>query len=402
MSNEVGRIASFAGFAPQLLTSRPYERESLLEYKSWAGGDLRRENLDGYRLVDIRGRGGAGFPFLRKLETARQRAIPDLCLVVNGEEGEPGSCKDEYLMRFRPHLVIDGALCVAALIQATRVVFYVSSRAAVASLRAALSEQTPVIPFEVLECPATYVAGEETAVVRWIDHRDARPLDKPPRPFVSGVAGKPTLISNVETFAAVAVVFRLGVQSRSFLATVSVEGKFPTLLEVPFGVRVRDLAQESGADAHGVVACGGLFGGILPANAATELTTDAMLASGSSLGSGAFAFFSERRSVVAVAAKIASLIKASSAGQCGSCVNGAASLQKAFASLVAGGAGDSVLEDVRRWAAGMRGRGACALPDSASVLVGTLFRFFEKELNERAGSLVPLSTSAIDFEVSLA
>ena len=129
-------------------------------------------------------------------------------VVVNGEEGEPTSVKDRWLLRTRPHLVIDGALRAASAVGAATVYVYVSDAVAAGSVRAALAEldgqlslDGGPVQIDVWQVGPGYVAGEETAAVNAINGRPAKPSEKPPRPYEEGVRGLPTLVSNAETFA---------------------------------------------------------------------------------------------------------------------------------------------------------------------------------------------------------
>src|SRR5690606_17859707 len=155
----------------------------------------------------LRGRGGAGFPAAIKLSGVRAaaRAGSPTVAVANGEEGEPASVKDRWLMRRRPHLVLDGLRLAAAVAGARRAVVYLSDTESARSVDRALTELDSAglveVPIELAVVDPGYVAGEETAAVRAISGGPARPTDKPPRPFECGVDGLPTLVSNVETLA---------------------------------------------------------------------------------------------------------------------------------------------------------------------------------------------------------
>lgn len=134
----------------------------------------------------LRGRGGAGFPAAVKLRAVRDGGGAPV-VVANGEEGEPGSVKDRWLLRARPHLVLDGLLRAAAITGAVRGYVYLSDPEACARVLRALSEREPTLPIEVVRTEHTYVAGEESAVVRRIDGGPALPTAKPPAPS-SGVS----------------------------------------------------------------------------------------------------------------------------------------------------------------------------------------------------------------------
>jgi NADH:ubiquinone oxidoreductase subunit F (NADH-binding) len=190
--------------------------------------------LDAARLA---GRGGAGFPFAAKLRalTGTRRTV-----VVNGSESEPASHKDRTLLRRTPHLVLDGALAVAGAVQAARVVVAVHDAVTAAALERAISERSDARVVSVHRVDAHFVAGEARALVRAVDGGPARPPGRREHATAKG-----TLLSNVETFAQVAVLLRLGPQRfagtgtydepGTTLLTISGAVTRPGVVEIPIG-----------------------------------------------------------------------------------------------------------------------------------------------------------------------
>jgi NADH:ubiquinone oxidoreductase subunit F (NADH-binding) len=135
-------------------------------------------------------------------------------VVVNGSEGEPSSSKDKLLLTMAPHLVLDGAVLAAAAVGAGEVVVCVdgAATAALDAVGRALAERgrSDRLPVRLATIPSRYVAGEETALVHWLNGGPATPTRTPPRPFQRGVDRRPTLIDNVETLAHLAQVLRFG------------------------------------------------------------------------------------------------------------------------------------------------------------------------------------------------
>jgi len=193
------------------------------------GADL----IDAVAASGLRGRGGAAFPVARKLATLTRQPGEKIVL-VNGEEGEPASVKDRWLLRARPHLVIDGALRAAQAVGAGTVYFYVSDAAAAASLDAAVAElDAPRVELRVFQVEPGYVAGEETAAVNAVNGRPAKPSEKPPRPFEEGVRRLPTLVSNAESIANLPGIAAGDVSAETFLMTLGGAVARPGLYEVP-------------------------------------------------------------------------------------------------------------------------------------------------------------------------
>ncbi|MFB7981859.1 NADH-ubiquinone oxidoreductase-F iron-sulfur binding region domain-containing protein [Streptomyces vinaceus] len=380
-----------------VLGARPDVTESAGAYRATGGyrSTTTRpdELLHHLEASGLRGRGGAGFPVAVKLRAVREGgAVP--VVVANGEEGEPGSVKDRWLLRARPHLVLDGLARAAAMTGAARGYVYLSDPEAGARVRRALAEHPPPLPIEVVETDRTYVAGEESAVVRRIDGGPALPTAKPPRPFERGVGGAPTLVSNVETLARIALTAsRPGLRrriARSTLVTLSGGRGTPLLTEIPYGVPLRTLAAAHGTpDAAGAL-MGGLFGGLVDARGLDlPLEPGALAAAGTALGCGAIRFLAAGTCPVTAAAEAVGHLAAESARQCGVCVTGTAAVHGALRALAAGTAGPDTLANLTRWAQGLPGRGACGLLDAAAGTAGSLLRAFPRTLPSHLGAACP-------------
>ncbi|TXI42391.1 MAG: hypothetical protein E6Q57_15135 [Mycobacterium sp.] len=340
------------------------------------------------------GRGGAAFPLGVKLRTVRAAHLRghETVVVANGEEGEPASVKDRWLLRHRPHLVLDGVRLAARLVGAQRAYVYVSDRAAALAVDHALDEvgfdTLGGLDISIVTVDPGYVAGEETAAVRVINGGPAKPTDKPPRPFQHGVAGHPTLVSNVETLGNLphvaahgAAEFRSAGTEASpgtFLVTVTGAGRPPALYEVPHGVPFTDLLALHGVSPDQVrgALMGGYFAGLLDrAVLDTTLDHETFRAIGSGLGCGAVAILTDD-CPVAVAASVLAYFDRENAGQCGSCFNGTAAMAAAAGALRDGAATAEDVARLDRWSVVLRGRGACATLDgAANVAVSLLKRF---------------------------
>jgi NADH:ubiquinone oxidoreductase subunit F (NADH-binding) len=382
--------AMTVGIRARLLSVR--EREDHEEYQAALGhlpalaGDRLLEEVD---RAALRGRGGAAFPTGRKLRAVRDRRGPRV-LVVNGEEGEPASCKDRWLLRRRPHLVLDGALDAARAIAARRIYVYLSDAQAAASVADALTERPPVpVQVDVVVVEHGYVAGEETSAVRRIDGGEPKPTAKPPRPFEAGVGGHPTAVCNVETLAHVAWIARHG--ARAFrelgsatstgtcLLTVSGACRRPGLYEVALGGSLEDAVNSTAGLVDGCrgYLMGGFFGGVLtPERGRTALDYDALRELGSGLGCGAITVLGEHDCPVTVAAEVLGYLARENAKQCGACINGTSAIADAVRSIADGSAPDDVLTRLERWSVTLRGRGACATLDGAAIMAASLLREF--------------------------
>ena len=365
----------------------------------------------GYRLLDnveallaevesagLLGRGGAAFPLAVKLRTVRGAHLRgrETVVVANGEEGEPASIKDRWLLRHRPHLVIDGLRLAARMVGAERAFLYVSDQQAIAALDAALGEvgfdTLGGLDVGIIPVAGGYVAGEETAAVQAINGGPAKPTDKPPRPFQRGVLGHPTLVSNVETLANLpylqhhsAAQFRAVGTEKSpgtFLVTVTGAGRPPALYEVAHGMPVGDLLGMHGVSPDSVrgLLMGGYFAGLMN-RAALDATLDheTIRALGCGLGCGAVGVLTDD-CPVAVAASVLEYFDRENAGQCGSCFNGTAAMAAVAGALRDGTATAEDLERLQRWSVVLRGRGACGTLDGATNIAASLLSQFGEDV----------------------
>jgi NADH:ubiquinone oxidoreductase subunit F (NADH-binding) len=240
----------------------------------------------------------------------------------------------------------------------------------------------------VVTVDAGYVAGEETAAVRRINGGPAKPTDKPPRPFEEGVAGLPTMVSNVETLANVPFIHTHGSQSfrsvgtpmspGTFLATITGAGRPAVLYEIPHGAAFSDLLDLHGLatdSVHGAL-MGGYFAGLVNTDILdATLDHETIRRLGSGLGCGAISILTDD-CPVAVAASVMSYFDRENAGQCGSCFNGTAAMAAVTSALRDGVATDEDVARLQRWSVVLRGRGACGTLDGATNVAASLLRQF--------------------------
>jgi NADH:ubiquinone oxidoreductase subunit F (NADH-binding) len=349
------------------------------------------------------GRGGAGFPVGRKWRSVAGQTGGRPVVLVNGAEGEPLSAKDRTLLRLRPHLVIDGALLAADAIDADRIVFYVGAahRDARTSLARALAERRDLsAAIDIVKAPDTYVAGEESAAVHFVNARDARPTVTPPRPYERGIAGRPTLVQNVESLAMAALIGRhgdgwyrgLGRAETPGSVLVTISGSAADgVREVEIGTTIGEIAETSGAGSQvadrQAVLLGGYFGGWLSSDRSWNVPLDplALRDAGSAFGAGVIAFLGNDRCGVRATARIMGWMAGQSAAQCGPCVFGLRAIADATTRLAAGQPERDDLERIERWSRQLAGRGACRHPDGAVGQLLSSLRVFgpEWELHQR-------------------
>jgi formate dehydrogenase len=344
----------------------------------------------------LRGMGGAGFPAARKWRAVLAQPGPRH-LVVNADEGEPGTFKDRWCLETDLPRVLEGMLAAAHVIGAEACWIYLRDEYPEirAALELALPRLTalgvPHLPVHLRRGAGAYVCGEETALLESLEGRRGYPRHKPPYPGESGLFGRPTLIHNVETLwwlpeiladseapARFAAAGRNGANGRRL---VSLSGRVarPGVYDAPAGITARELIEEFGggmAEGHRFAAFlpGGASGGILPARLADRpLDFGALDDLGCFVGSGAVVVLSDRDDLAAAARNLVRFFRDESCGQCTPCRVGTAKAAR--------------LLDAPRWdrallgelAAAMADGSICGLGQAAMNPVLSLLRHFPEE-----------------------
>ena len=251
----------------------------------------------------LRGRGGAGFPFHIKVRAARDAATDGgKYIVCNGDEGDPGAFSDKWLLEERPHSVLFGMLATGIITGAGTGVVYIRGEypLAIKKVREAIrtleemgiaagdeNHDKDLFRFHVVQGAGAYICGEETSLLNSIEGLRAEVRTRPPFPAVYGLFGKPTVLSNVETFANVRSILEKGGAAWAAMGTekstgtklVSLDGAFnrPGLLEVKMGTPLRTVIDEMGGGTRYPVKAfqiGGPLGGLVPASRIGDLTLD--------------------------------------------------------------------------------------------------------------------------------
>ena len=351
--------------------------------------------------VDLRGQGGAAFPFARKLravvESAEAADSPTV-VVVNATEGEPGSVKDKMLLIRSPYLVLSGAALVAEALGAEKIIVGVTGHElANRSVEAAIAAEPGLRKLaRVVQMPDRFISGESGALVRGINGK--RPVPPGTKVLASdfGVGNVPTLLSNAATFAQVAVLALLGPERFAAVGTpeepgtvlLSVGGSAanPAVVEVPTGLplaTVLDLCQAPAGDG---VLIGGYHGLWLPAETAyaVPVSREGLAAVGGTLGAGIVLPLGDGTCPLGEVSRVASYLAGESAGQCGPCKLGLPAIAQSLAALVSGSGGLDALEEARRSAAGVAGRGACSHPDGMTRFVLSALDVFTEDLAAHA------------------
>jgi len=348
--------------------------------------------IEQVKAAGLQGRGGAFFPTALKWQACRDAPGAPKYVVLNGEEGEPGIFKDRHLMEADPHLVLEGVLLAAYAAGASHAILYVHGEAdlsaerlerAVAQAAAAgiVGERMfgrPVsCTVELRRGAGGFVLGEETALLESIEGRRALPRARPPFPVESGLWGKPTVINNVETLAAVPAIVSRGGGWFAGLGTAKAPGTKlfglsgplarPGVVEVRNGVTLRALLEEVGGGApdgqalQGAVV-GGPSGMIVPA-ALFDVPMEPRQRV--SPGTGGIVAIPAEASVVEIVRTLLAFNASESCGKCTPCREGTPRLLGLLDELPAAADPAAVATRVRELGTAIRLASLCGLGQAA-------------------------------------
>ena len=244
----------------------------------------------------LRGRGGAGFHFADKLAACAAAPAGQKVIVCNADEGDPGAFSDRYLLEVQPQRVLAGMLAAAHSVGAESAYLYIRAEYpyALQCMREAITafEQTPAyatsgVQFYIIRGAGAYICGEETALLNSIEGLRPEVRTRPPYPTQYGLYGQPTVLSNVETFAAVPWILQHGGMAFASIGTTQSTGtkllsldhsfKRPGVHEVELGVPLQQVINEYGGGFHSAVKAiqiGGPLGCVVPLNNVTDLSLD--------------------------------------------------------------------------------------------------------------------------------
>jgi formate dehydrogenase len=373
--------------------------ENLDDYASRGGLDVLRQIpsadaiLEQLKASGITGYGGAGFPTGIKWEAVRAEPGPRY-IVVNADEGEPGTIKDRYVMELRPHLFLEGVLVAMQFAEAEHGWIYLREEYADARerLTRAIDELSAAgllagRTLELVVGAGAYIAGEETAMLESMEGRRAMPRLRPPFPAQFGYLGRPTLINNVETLAHLPAILRnggawwagLGRHDAAGTRLWSVSGAVgkPGCYEAPNGITTRELIDEHAggfAGDVGAVVPGGAASGILPPAAFdTPLTRDALREWEAGVGSAAVQVFPASYSPLRLLAETMRFFAEESCQKCTPCRIGNRALHHLCEELEHGRAA-MTREKLDEWLLAMEKTSICGLGQASPIPVRNAMR----------------------------
>ena len=375
------------------------------------GGKSSAEVLDEVKRSGLRGRGGAGFPTGQKWELlANQTSRQGKVVVCNGDEGDPGAYMDRSLLEGNPHSIIEGMIIGAYATGASEGILYVRNEypLAIKHLVIALRQAREIgvlgdnilgtgfsFYIDIVRGAGAFVCGEETALIHSIEGTTGEPRQRPPFPVRKGIHGRPTMISNVETWANIPIIFergasefaRIGTENNAGTKIFSLVGKvrYTGLVEVPMGTPLKDVIYAIGGGAAGntrikAVQTGGPSGGSIPADRFDfPIDYDSLSEAGSIMGSGGMIVMDESTCMVDVAKYFMNFLRDESCGKCFTCRKGTQRMHEILDDISSGKGTLGHLELLSELAVAVQDTTMCGLGQTASNPVLSALRYFRRE-----------------------
>lgn len=407
---EQTRIA-FANFGlTQPLSFDDYVAHGGLKGLNRAADLSADELIDELRRSGLRGRGGAAFPVWNKWRIAKDTEADQKYVVANADEGDAGTYCDRMIMEGEPLRLIEGMLICARAIGASRGYIYCRHEypAAAKTLGAAIeaAERGGILGsdgcrfhLEVFVGAGSYVCGEETALLESLEGRRGVVRAKPPYPAVSGLYGRPTVVSNVLTFATVPSVLARGGEWYASMGTERSKGtiplqlggrvKQPGLVEIPFGATLGEVLERFGGGmAAGArfkaVQVGGPLGSLFPASKLdTRICYDEFARVGAILGHGGIVVYDDETDMVALARHFMAFTADESCGKCTPCRIGSVRARETLERIERGHGRLSDLDLLTDLGETMKTASLCALGGRAPYPVLTAIEHFGSEFLAR-------------------
>lgn len=392
---------------------------SIEEYIAEGGYEALKKALDYYtprevllevKRSGLRGRGGGGFPTGRKWELTAQTEAPNRYIICNADEGDPGAFMDRSLMEGDPHKILEGMILAAYAIGSTKGYIYIRAEypLAISRLEQALlaARQKGVLGDNILGKnfsfdiqlkigAGAFVCGEETALIQSIEGYRGMPKPRPPYPAVEGLWGLPTNINNVETYACIAPILRMGGKEYSTIGAPRSAGtkvfaltgnvRNTGLVEVPTGITLREIIFDVGGGmkhnrAFKAVQVGGPSGGCIPGELLhLPIDYESLREAYAIMGSGGLVVMDEDTCMVDVARFFLEFTQKESCGKCTPCREGTKRMLEILTRITQGQGTLSDLTKLHTLAEGVKDTSLCGLGQTAPNPIQSTLRFFQNE-----------------------
>ncbi|MCZ6447040.1 MAG: NADH-quinone oxidoreductase subunit NuoF [Alphaproteobacteria bacterium] len=369
----------------------------------------------------LRGRGGAGFPAGMKWSFMPQESKdgrPNY-LVINADEGEPGTCKDRDMMRNDPHKLVEGALLASFAMNAHVCYIYIRGEfyREASNLQAAIDQAYAAGLIGPNACGSgfdfdlylhrgagAYICGEETALLESLEGKKGQPRLKPPFPAAAGLYGCPTTVNNVETIAVVPAILRRGAawfaglgrpnNTGTKVFCISGHVEEPCNVEEEMGIPLKELLEKHAGGVRGgwdnllAVIPGGSSVPLIPKSICetVHMDFDALIEVKSGLGTAAVIVMDKSTDIIAAIARLSKFYMHESCGQCTPCREGTGWMWRVMERLVQGRAEISEIDMLLEVTTEIEGHTICALGDAAAWPIQGLIRHFRPEIEKRIES----------------
>ncbi|MGE0653755.1 MAG: NADH-quinone oxidoreductase subunit NuoF [Alphaproteobacteria bacterium] len=366
----------------------------------------------------LRGRGGAGFPAGVKwsfMPKESKDGRPNY-LVINADEGEPGTCKDREIMRFDPHTLVEGALLASFAMNAHACYIYIRGEfyREGQNLQAAIDQAYEAGLIGKNACGSgfdfdlylhrgagAYICGEETALLESLEGKKGQPRLKPPFPAGAGLYGCPTTVNNVETIAAAPTILRRGAtwftgfgrpnNTGTKLFCISGHVNEPCTVEEEMSIPLRELIEKHAGGVRGgwnnllAVIPGGSSVPVIPKSICDTVLMDfdALKEVKSGLGTAAVIVMDKSTDIVRAIARLSKFYMHESCGQCTPCREGTGWMWRVMERFVAGDARKEEIDMLLEVTTEVEGHTICALGDAAAWPIQGLIRHFRGEIEDR-------------------
>jgi len=370
-------------------------------YQAWAKAQAMEPAaiVEEVKAANLRGLGGAGFPTGTKWSFIPKNHAGPVYLVINADEGEPGTFKDRHLLERDPHALVEGMLIAARAIRSATAYVYIRGeyvepwRRFSAAVAEAYAAQHLGRGFDIVvhRGAGAYICGEETGLISSLEGKKGWPKLKPPFPAIKGAFGAPTIVNNVETICHVPHIIArgaawfaaLGTKTQGGTRMYSVSGRVarPGVYEAPVGITLRQLIYERAGGVTGngklkAVVPGGSSAAILTADEIdVTMDVDGLKNAGTMAGSAGVIVMDETVSIPEALMVVARFYAHESCGQCTPCRESTGWIYKMTRRIVEGRGRkddlDTILDVAKRGA----GTTICAFYDGA---VGPYISYIEK------------------------
>ncbi len=362
---------------------------------------------------NLRGRGGAGFPTGMKWSFVPKQSAKPKYVLCNGDESEPGTCKDRLIFEHDPHSVIEGVMIACLAINANVGYIYLRGeyRYLVVIMEKAVADayargiigknifgSGKDLDIYVHSGAGAYEVGEESALMESLEGKRGVPRIKPPFPAVVGLWGGPTVINNAETLASVPHIILGGGEWFANLGTpknggtrlfcMSGELKRPGVYELPMGYNLKKMIYEvsggmvDGKTLKGVVPGGSSVQILTPEEIDVAMDFDSVAKAGSMLGSGGVIVLDNTMCIVRFALRVTKFYQHESCGWCIPCREGTDWMKKTLTRLHAGAGVAKDVDNLKYLAENMLGRTFCPLGDAAAMPIISYIQKFRKEFED--------------------